>query len=256
MSEEDTIHLKKDTVYKSVIGILAVLLVVSIVTGGFGFGGSTGAVVNNGGATGNTGNTNNSAAGPVNLQPFTSNSELFPSLGPSNAKNTVIEFADFQCPYCALASGLPNWTSQYQSQYGDLINAAGNVEQMAKNGQLRFIFVPMSFLGQESVWAAQAGYCAANQGKFWQMHDAIYSASTGPQEDTGKYSIPNLEKIAAGISGIDTAKFNSCLENNDTLSQVQTAAAEASTAASGTPTFYVNGQQVTASGTAIQAAIK
>lgn len=256
---DDTIHLKKDTVYQFAIGILVVLLVVSIVTGGFGMKSSGAAVAANTGAAANANaQAGANAATTADVSAITGNSNLFPSIGPDSAKNVVIELADFQCPYCALASGLPNWTSQYSSQYGALIGSAGSAEQAAAQGQIKFIFVPLSFLGQESVNAAQAAYCAENQGKFWQLHDAIYKASGGPQEDTGKYSVPNLEKIAAGVSGIDTSKFNSCLENNDTLSQVNQAMAAVQNAGFqiSTPQFWVNGQQVSPSWSAIQAAFQ
>jgi len=151
---------------------------------------------------------------------------------------------------------LPSWTDQYASQYGDLINSAGKIEQMADQGQLRFVYVPMSFLGQESVYAAEAGYCANEQGKFWEMHDAIFKASDGPSENTGKYAKDKLETLAQGITGLDQSSFKDCLENDKYLSAVQAAASQASTAASGTPTFYVNGKQVSASSSSIQSALK
>lgn len=260
MSEEDTIHLKKDTVYKSVIGILAILLIISVVTGGFGFGSGTGS-----GAVVNTGNANNTAAAPVSLSAFTSNSELFPSLGPTNAKNTVVEFADFQCPWCGLGAGMAPWANANSndttvksmiSQSGDLVGTFGKLEQAAQQGQIRFIYVPMSFLGTGSVLAAQAAYCANQQGDFWQMHDAIFGHQVAPENEGTQFTIPQLEQIAAGVNGLDTTKFNSCLENNDTLSQVQQAAQQAATAASGTPTLYLNGQQISPSWSAVQAALK
>jgi len=241
------------------------LFVVSLFTGGFGIGkgNATGAATaNTAGTTANSNSGATASAGDTSV--ITSDPSLFPSLGPSNAKNTVIEMADFQCPYCALASGLPNWTSQYQSQYGSLIGSAKAMESLAQQGKIRFIFVPLSFLdnpsdknGPESTQAAQAAFCADNQGKFWQMHDAIYAASTGPTEDDGKYSIPNLEKIAANISGIDTAKFNSCLENNDTLSRVQQVMTTVQKAGFtiATPQFFVNGKSVTPSTSALEAAV-
>lgn len=255
MSEEKTITLKKDTLWKFGFVVLAIALVVSIFTGGFGIkmAGSSGT----GTQQQNTGATQQQGVTAADLTPFTSNPNLYPSLGSSSAKNTVIEFADFQCPYCAMASGLPNWTSQYATQYGDLIGAAGKVETEAQSGSsVRFIFVPMSFLGNESVYAAEAGYCAAAQGKFWEMHDAIYGASTSPSEDTGKYSKANLEILAQGINGLNQATFKNCLESDQYSSQVQTAGAQASTAAQGTPTFYVNGKEVTASSATIQAALQ
>ena len=243
-NDEKSITIKKSDLWKySTFVLIAVVIIgaVFMFTGG-------GASAGNPTGTGDTG-----TGQPADVSVFEDLTSLFPYLGPENSNNVVIEFADFQCPHCAIASGLPSWTSQYSS-YAHY-NSAKNVEEAARNGDLKFVYVPMSFLGQESVYAAQAGYCAYEQDKFWEMHDAIFAASDSPSENTGKYSIDNLKKIAAGISGIDTAQFNDCLDSGKYASAVQQAAAYASTAAQGTPTFYVNGNQVTASWTAIQAAL-
>ena len=202
--------------------------------------------------------------GTINQTIFTGNPDLYPSLGPADARNTVIEFSDFQCPYCALASGLPNWTSQYAgTQYGSMINAAGNAEQAAENGQIRFIFVTMNFLdsrtdptSKESTWAAEAAFCANDQGKFWQMHDAIYAASTGPTEDDGKYTKANLEIIAQSIQGLNQTQFMGCLESDADLLKVQASETTAMSIVQGTPSFFVNGNPVQPSWSAIQAAFK
>jgi protein-disulfide isomerase len=201
--------------------------------------------------------TGGAVSGNADLTPFMSDSSLYPSIGPDDAPNVIIEFSDFQCPYCTLASGLPSWKSQYQSQYSDLIGVAQKAEDLANQGKVKFIYVSMSFLGQESVYAAEAALCANEQGKFWEMHDAILKASDGPSENTGKYSKANLETIANGVSGLDTAKFNSCLESDRTLGEVQTIASQAKAAGvTGTPTFYVNGVKMSASWSQISAALK
>lgn len=258
--EEKTLKIKTSSIWKFSVVILAILLVASVLTGGFGLKGATGSAVNNGN-TQATGTTQQPAV--VDLSTFASNSDLFPSVGPDTAKNVVVEFADFQCPYCALASGLPSWATQYASQYGSLIGVAGSAEDAAQQGQIKFVFATMNFLdnaqsqyGTESTYAAEAGFCANDQGKFWEMHDEIYKASTGPQEDTGKYIKANLEKLAQNIQGLDQAKFKTCLENDTDLSKVQQAATAASQVVQGTPTFFVNGQQVSPSWSAIQAALK
>ena len=263
MSEEKTISFKSSSLWKFGTVILAILLIASILTGGFGIKApaGTGSAVQNTGNTAATGATQQPAV--VDLSVFASNSDIYPSTGPDNAKNTVIEFADFQCPYCALASGLPNWTSQFASQYSSLIGAAKSAESAAESGQIKFVFVTMNFLdnpqsqyGTESTYAAEAGFCANDQGKFWDMHDAIYKASTGPTEDDGKYTKANLEKIAQTIPGLDQAKFKTCLESDADLSKVQKSAQAASQVVQGTPTFFVNGQQVSPSWTAMQAAFQ
>ena len=177
------------------------------------------------------------------------------SLGPEDAATIVIEFSDFQCPFCAMASGLPSWVSSYGSQYGDLIGVAGNIQEMASRGELRFIYVPMSFLGQESIYSTQAALCANEQGKFWEMHDAIFTAHDS-KENNGKFAKDKLEIIAGNIEGLDTGEFNNCLENDLTLEEAQSINMAAGNAGvTGTPTFFVNGKKVSSSWTAISAAI-
>ncbi len=240
-NESKTVTVKKSTLWMISTFALLILLVVSMFTGGFGITGK---------ATGDNTNT-----GLADTKVFTSNPDLYPSLGPSNAKVTVIEFADFQCPFCAMASGLPSWVSQYASQYADIIGSAGKLEEMASNGEIRLIYVPFSFLGEESINAAEAALCANEQDKFWEMHDAIFAAHDS-EENNGKYTVAKLEIIAQSISGLNQAAFKTCLESDKYSSQMSTISqAAAGAGITGTPTFLVNGKQVQASWTALQAAI-
>jgi len=203
----------------------------------------------------------------ADLGVFLNDAKLFPSLGPSNAKNVVVEFSDFQCIWCGLASGLPSWANtnttsktaqQMISQSGDMVGSIGKVENLAKQGSLRFVYVPVSFFGAESTYAAEAGFCAANQDKFWQMHDLIFkNAGSDPQENTGKYSKKNLINLARSIQGLNIDTFSSCLNNDDTLNQVQTVLSDAQKfGIKGTPSVYVNGKSVSPTWSAIQSALK
>ena len=240
----ETIQIKKDTLWKGATFVLALVVVGLLIFGGNGAP-TTGNVVANPGAGAGT--------APVDLSVFIDNPSLYPSIGPEDAENIVIEFSDFQCPFCAMAAGLASWTEGYKTQYGDLIESATKIQDLAKEGKLRFIYVPMSFLGEESVWAAEAAYCAHDQGKFWEMHDAIFTAHDST-ENQGQYSKDKLKVIAQGLD-LDMAKFNKCLDNSDHASDVSTAGAQASAAASGTPTFYVNGQKLSGSWTQLSTAL-
>lgn len=248
--ETGTITIKKSSIWKYSTFVLGALVIVLAFLYFSDKGSPTGNVVN----TGQEANANTGPSAQVSLDAFLSDSNLYPSLGPKNAEKTVIEFSDFQCPFCAMASGLPSWTSNYASQYGDLIGSAGKIQEMAEKGEVRFIYVPMSFLGQESVYAAQASLCANQQGKFWEMHDAIFAAHDS-KENNGKYSKDNLKKLAQKITGLDQKKFADCLDNDKTLSDVQKVSNEASKAASGTPTFFVNGKQLSGSWQQLSAAL-
>lgn len=191
-----------------------------------------------------------------------SNPDLFPSLGPMMARTTVIEFADFQCPFCAMTTNLPGWLDRYEAQYGVMFGSAEYVQSLAEQGSIRFIFVPLHFLNNgrslESTWATQAAFCAQDQDQFWKMHHAIFAASDDPTENNGKYSKDNLKRIAASIDGIDTVTFNACLDNDETLEksqEVMNTFFDAGFQLS-TPQFWVNERQVDATVDALRRAIE
>jgi protein-disulfide isomerase len=204
-------------------------------------------------STGATGAATASQVNPGDILEVSASSGV--SIGPENSAITVIEFSDFQCPFCAIASGLPSWTSQYESQYGDLIGISKKVKDMAMEGKLKFVYVPMNFLGQESVYATQAALCADEQEKFWEMHDELFIAHDS-KENNGKFEKDKLKIIASNINGLDTATFNDCLENDSTLTKAQSInQASNSVDVTGTPSFFVNGEKIPSSWVAISAVI-
>lgn len=240
---EETTKPKKKFVWIYLIFLALALVVVSIALFAFG----------------NKSSAENTSGQSKDINIFLKDNSLYPSLGPADAKTTVIEFSDYQCPFCALASGLPSWASTYQSKYSDIIGAAQKIQEKAQNNELRFIYVSMSFLDdnsatKESDWTAEAGLCANEQGKFWEMHDAIFAAHDSKEND-GKYSKDNLKALAANINGIDSTKFNDCLDKDKYLSAVQKISSDASKVVSGTPAFFVNSQQVPASWQKLSVAI-
>jgi protein-disulfide isomerase len=115
-----------------------------------------------------------------------------------------------------------------------------------KTGKIKFTFKYYPVVDQgnigESHWAAYAAECANEQGKFWEYHDKLFVEWRG--EFVGTYTKSNLKKYAADI-GLDTAKFNQCLDSERTKSIVDADAAEAKrTGVRYTPTFFVNGKQI------------
>ncbi|MBI2617806.1 DsbA family protein [Candidatus Gottesmanbacteria bacterium] len=167
-----------------------------------------------------------------------------PTLGPKDAKVTVIEFADFQCPFCGAFSGLD--TAMVQNMKGRDASWEPTVPNLKKDyvntGKVRFVWKDYPFLGQESTWAAAAARCAQDQGKFWEYHDYLFSHQSG--ENQGAFSKDNLKKFAAAIN-LKTADFNNCVDSGkyeksmpDALSYGQ------SVGVSGTPATFVNGQLV------------
>lgn len=112
-----------------------------------------------------------------------------------------------------------------------------------KSGKVSFTYKYFPVIDQgkigESNWAAQAAECANLQGKFWNFHDKLFSMWSG--ENVGTFTKPNLKKYASDL-GLDTGKFNQCLDSDQTLSAVQADIGEATRlGVQGTPTFFVNG---------------
>ncbi|GAB4536130.1 MAG: hypothetical protein Kow0063_21190 [Anaerolineae bacterium] len=145
--------------------------------------------------------------------------------GDPDAPVTIIEFSDFQCPYC----------SRFAASTGPRID-----EQYVEAGLVRFGYQHFAFLGPESQKAAEASECAAEQGAFWAYHDVLFGLQTGgnrPAMDTA-----SLKQYAAEL-GLDTRDFDSCLDSGRHASLVlnETAVAQ-SLGVTGTPSFLVNGR--------------
>ncbi|MBI9048466.1 MAG: DsbA family protein [Anaerolineaceae bacterium] len=122
-------------------------------------------------------------------------------LGDPNAPVTVEIFSDFQCPACG------TFASSEEHNF---------VEKYVTTGQVFYVFRPFNFLGQESLYAAEAAYCAVEQGDFWSFHDVLYNNLIG--ENTGTINDKRLIAYAeaAGLNGDD---FTACLESDTYIDQ-------------------------------------
>ena len=141
-----------------------------------------------------------------------------PVRGNPKAPVTVVEFSDFQCPYCARARPTVNRVRQV---YGD---------------EVRFVFrhFPLGFHAQAPK-AGEAAVCAGDQGRFWEMHDLLFS-------EPGKLGIAELKEHAAAL-GLDTSAFDQCLDSGRHAALVESdTAAGARFGVSGTPAFFINGR--------------
>jgi protein-disulfide isomerase len=154
---------------------------------------------------------------------FDNSTGPYPVLGNKNAKVTVVEFADFQCPFCE------KWfTDVYPSIKKDYIDT----------GKVKFAFRDYAFLGQESTFAAEAAQCANEQGKFWEWHDYLYTHQGS--ENSGAFAKDKLEGFAADL-GFNTQQFNQCLESDKYASAVSGETQKGSDfGVSGTPGTFVN----------------
>lgn len=195
-----------------------------------------GAAAANGGTAGNgAAAAGNGAAAQAGDWSFTSTD---PSIGPANAAITVTEFADYQCPYCAIAYGNNIGGTQVDALRGTATKLAVNY---ANTGKIRFVYHPMAFVGQESIDAANAALCARAIGgdsAYFQMHDKLFQMQGS--ENSGVFSKSNLKNYASQI-GFNTAAMASCIDNGTYNAQVTQSNNQASAVGiQSTPTFAVN----------------
>jgi protein-disulfide isomerase len=143
-----------------------------------------------------------------------------PAFGPANAKVTLVEFSDFQCPYCSRAAVA---TKEVKQKYGD---------------KVRFIFrqFPLNF-HPDAHLAAQAALAANAQGKFWAFHDLAYEN----QKALGR---ADLEKYAQQL-GLDVNRFKRALDSGEFKAMVDAdVKLGEEVAVNGTPTLFLNGKRV------------
>ena len=156
-----------------------------------------------------------------------------PTLGNKNAKVTVVEFGDFQCPFCK--EFYQQTFSQIKKQYID-------------TGKIQYVFrnFPLTQLHVNAQIAAVAAECANVQGKFWDYHNLLYANGQADGTNLDKTSLEKYGSslgLNSGTLGFGKNKFNQCLESNATLPVVNADQAEGTKdGISGTPSFFINGQ--------------
>ncbi len=154
-----------------------------------------------------------------------------PVLGNANVPVTVIEFSDFQCPFCR--QFWRDTFSQLKKEYID-------------TGKIKLVYrdFPLTSIHPSSLASALAGECAHSQGKFWQFHDAIFEGQDKQGTGTITYTVDDIKKWAQQ-AGLAMPAFNSCLDAKKYDSEVQKDIADGTKAGvSGTPAFFINGQSL------------
>jgi len=144
-----------------------------------------------------------------------------PILGAANAPVTLIEFSDFQCPFCARV--MPT-LKKVKDTYGD---------------RVRIVWkdFPLTSIHPQAFKAAEAGQCAREQGKFWELHDRLFANQQALQPEA-------LKEHAAAV-GLDLAKFNACFDASKYGERVQQQmSAGAELGVGSTPSIFINGRLV------------
>ncbi|VVB81415.1 Thioredoxin [uncultured archaeon] len=160
--------------------------------------------------------------------------------GEANAPVTIIEFSDYQCPFCGRVEASLKTVE----------------EKYIKTGKVKLVYrdFPLG-MHDKAQKAAEASECAHDQGKFWEYHDKMFA-------NQNALDIFSLKQYAKDV-GLDTDKFDKCLDSGEKASEIAKDVADANAAGvTGTPIFFINGvalrgaQPYNAFETAIEAALK
>lgn len=151
-------------------------------------------------------------------------------LGNMDAPVTIIEYSDFQCPFCGL----------FYVKVEPLVK-----EDYIAAGKARLVYRHFAFLGSESRAAAEASECAKDQGKFWKFHDFLFNSELKDnRENNGNLNRSLFMSIASDLD-LDQNAFSSCLDSGKYAQKIkddflfgQKAGVKA------TPTTFINGQKV------------
>ena len=144
-----------------------------------------------------------------------------PALGAASAPVTIVEFSDFQCPFCQRVAPT---LKRVRETYGD---------------KVRIVWkdYPLTQIHPEAFKAGEAAHCAGEQGKFWEYHDRLFANQQALQVDS-------LKAYAADL-GLDAAKFNSCLDSSKYGDRVREGVAQGTRlGVNSTPTVYINGRML------------
>jgi protein-disulfide isomerase len=144
-----------------------------------------------------------------------------PALGAKDAPVTLVEFSDFQCPYCRAAAPV---LKEIESKFGNKVRVV-------------YRQFPISSLHPFALKAAEASLCANDQCNFWEMHDAMFS-------DQSKLAVTDLKQTARRL-GMDGKKFDGCVDSGHFVEHVQNDQREGQrVGVNGTPAMFINGRYV------------
>jgi len=143
--------------------------------------------------------------------------------GNKDATVTIVEFSDFECPFCARF---------YRDTYGQIVT------KYIDTGKVNLVFrdFPLSFHKQAQK-AAESAECAGEQGKYYEMHDVLFEKGVAG-------GVTSFKQFASDL-GLDTNKFNTCLDSGAMASEVKKDMADGQKAGvRGTPGFVINGELI------------
>jgi protein-disulfide isomerase len=154
-----------------------------------------------------------------------------PQMGSPNAKVTIIEFADYQCPNCRAfwRETLPRIKKEY-----------------VETGKVRIVFrdFPIQEIHPEATITAIAAECAEDQGKYFEFHDKVYREQDRRGRDVVRYRVNDLKRWAMEI-GLEAASFNECVDSERYKEEVAKDFKNgADVGINGTPIFFVNGRMI------------
>lgn len=148
-----------------------------------------------------------------------------PILGSESAPVTIIEFGDYQCPFC----------QRWNLQIKPLIE-----QNYINSGKVKLVYIDLPIVGIDSLKVHASSYCAEEQGLYWQYHDHLYK-NQGHEND-GWAKPENLKVLAAKFPDLDMQKFNDCLDSGKYENRVKENKNIAlKNGARSTPTFIIIG---------------
>ncbi len=211
-AKSDMITIKKDALWKystfALIGVLVLVMLFFVLPGKS----TTGNVV--------AGNNNPTLPGVVEKADIKLSNDDHFLKGNADSKVVIVEYSDFECPFCERA-------------YSDAVK---KIKQTYSDSDVAIVYrhFPLTQIHQNAQKAAEASECAAEQGKFNEMHDVLFEQRMGS-------GVPTFKQYAVNL-GLDTAKFNKCLDDDKYADKVEKSTQEGSSfGVQGTPAFFVNG---------------
>lgn len=149
------------------------------------------------------------------------------AMGDPQAPVTITEFSDFQCPFCRRF---------HEETLPTIVN------KHVRTGEVYFVYMNFPFIGQESLEAANAALCAADQGEFWTYSSYLFANQRG--EGVGSFTEARLQAMAQEIE-LEMDSFEQCSSRNEKRPQVQEQYAQGlEMGVDSTPAFFVNGEMI------------